>query len=159
MKRLPGAMWGVILITALTAIYLVAVMQLAWGLMTSGNVLAVIMGAVLVIFPLFGAVFVIRDLMFALQGNRLLEQLADSGDLPVDDLPKRPSGRVVREAADADFERWKTDVEANPDSWPAWARLSLAYRASGDSARAREAMRHAIELERKGPSQPADSSR
>lgn len=148
MKRWPPAMWGVAFVTLLTIIYLVVVVQIAWGLMVSGNLIAIIMGAALIVFPLFGAVFVVRDLIFAMQGNRLLQELADAGELPEDDLPKRPSGRVERDAADADFERWKNEVEANPESWACWARLSLAYKAAGDSNRARAAMRQAISLER-----------
>ncbi|WP_230976075.1 hypothetical protein [Gulosibacter hominis] len=148
MKRWPPAMWGVLFVTLLTVIYLVVVVGIAWGLIASGDLIAIAMGAALIIFPLFGAVLVVRDLMFAMQGNHLLQQLAEADALPEDNLPKRPSGRVVREAADADFERWKTEVEAAPESWAAWARLSLAYRAAGDTNRARAAMRQAIGLER-----------
>ncbi len=148
MKRWPPAMWGVLFVTLLTALYLVVVVGISWGLLASGDPVAIIMGAALIVFPLFGAVFVARDLLFAMQGNRLLQQLAEAHELPEDNLPKRPSGRVVREAADADFERWKNEVEATPQAWAAWARLSLAYRAAGDSHRARAAMRQAISLER-----------
>ena len=36
---------------------------------------------------------------------------------------------------------------ASPDDWRAWYRLGLAYDASGDRRRAREAVRRAITLE------------
>jgi Flp pilus assembly protein TadD len=61
-------------------------------------------------------------------------------------LPRRASGRIEREAADAHFEVIRTEVEAAPDDWRGWYRLAQAYDLSGDRKRARSAMRHAIEL-------------
>ena len=149
MKKCSGAKTGVLVITALTVIYLVAVLQMAWAFMTSGQPAAVIMGAVLVLFPLIGAIVIVRDLVFVARGDALLARLLDAGELPEDTLPKRPSGRPVVAAADADFEQWKAGVEAAPEDAGAWARLALAYRASGDSKRAREAMRTALALDTK----------
>lgn len=146
-KRWTGAKTGVIAITVLTLIYLVGVLQLAWGLITSGALVGVVMGIVLIVFPLIGAVVVLRDLRFVMRGDALLERLARAGELPEDTLPRRPSGRYVVEAADADFEQWKRGVEAAPEDAGAWARLALAYKASGDSARARAAMRQALRLD------------
>ena len=59
----------------------------------------------------------------------------------------RPSGRVLREDADAVFPAYRADVEAHPDDWRAWYRLGLAYDAAGDRRRARAAVRQAIRLE------------
>ena len=67
-----------------------------------------------------------------------------AGGLPVDDLPRRPSGRVDRAAADEAFGRYKAAAEAAPDDWRVWFRLSTAYDAAGDRKRARAAMRTAI---------------
>ncbi len=61
-------------------------------------------------------------------------------------MPRRASGRIEREAADAHFEVIRTEVEAAPDDWRGWYRLAQAYDLSGDRKRARAAMRHAIEL-------------
>lgn len=163
MKRWPGAKIGVVVLTILTLIYVVAVFQLAWGLVASGEPIAIAMGVFLVIFPVIGVVFVIRDLLFALRGNELLARMAAAGELPEDDLPRRPSGRPVLEAADAEFRELKRDVETHPDDYRAWARLALGYKASGDAARARKAMRQAIALERAGstggPAEPEKSDR
>ena len=74
------------------------------------------------------------------------------GGLPVDDLPRRPSGRVDRSAAEEWFDRAREETEASPDSWRAWFRLALAYDAAGDRTRARAAARHAIELSGAGAS-------
>lgn len=147
MKRWSGARIGVYVLLALIVIYLVAIGGMVWGLVTSGTVIGTLMGAALIVFPLMGVVFIWKDVRFASKGDELLTKMADAGELPVDDLPKRPSGRPVREIADDEFPRWKAEVEANPDDYRAWARLALAYRASGDTARARKAMRKAIELD------------
>ena len=67
-----------------------------------------------------------------------------TGELPEDDLPRRPSGRVEREAADARFAVRQREVEASPN-WGAWFRLAAGYDDAGDRRRARAAMRMAIE--------------
>ena len=72
--------------------------------------------------------------------------LADEGGLPVDDLPRTPGGRIVRGAADAQFPAYQAEVEAAPEEWRAWFRLSCAYDAAGDRKRARSAMRQAGKL-------------
>jgi cytochrome c-type biogenesis protein CcmH/NrfG len=66
----------------------------------------------------------------------------------VEDLPTRASGRPFRDAADEQFPQYRAEVESAPESWRAWFRLGLAYDASGDRRRAREALRQAIRLER-----------
>ena len=70
--------------------------------------------------------------------------------LPVDDLPRLPSGRIDPEAGKAEFPRWQAEAEAAPEDWRVWVRLSLAYDAAGDRALARGAMRRAIALSRRG---------
>lgn len=147
MRRWSGARIGVTILLALILIYLFAIAGMVWGLVTSGTALGIAMGAALIVFPLIGAVFIWQDVRFAAKGDAVLAKMAAAGELPVDDLPKRPSGRPVRQAADAEFPHWKSEVEAHPEDYRTWARLALAYRASGDTARARRAMRKAIELD------------
>lgn len=151
-RSINGAKISIIVLLVLMVIYLAAIGQMAWGLLTAGDRVwfAPIMGAALVIFPVVGVIFVIKDLGFVQASNRLISQLAEAGQLPEDDLPKLPSGRTERAAADADFESWKARVEAEPNDWRNWALLALAYRESGDTARARRAMRQAISMEREG---------
>lgn len=148
MRKLSGAQIGVYMLLALMAIYLVAIAGIVWGLVTSGEVIGIVMGFALIVFPVVGVLFVIRDLRFVLQSNRLIERMAESGELPEDNLPRQNSGRPDRAAADAEFESWKDRVEANPGDWRNWVLLGLAYRASGDTPRARQALRRAIALER-----------
>jgi cytochrome c-type biogenesis protein CcmH/NrfG len=90
----------------------------------------------------------IAELSFGVRSQKLADRLDDEGELPVDDLPKRTSGRPERAAADAEFPRYRDEVDSKPDDWRAWFRLGLAYDASGDRRRARQAIRRAIALER-----------
>ncbi|MEB0307510.1 tetratricopeptide repeat protein, partial [Cryobacterium sp. 10I1] len=85
---------------------------------------------------------------FGSRSARLVRLLEASGELPVETLPIRASGRPVRDAADADFPQYRDAVDAAPEDWKAWFRLGLAYDAAGDRKRARGAIRTAITLER-----------
>ena len=104
---------------------------------------AKVMGVAILVIPALGVWILIREILFGLRTQKMGQQLADTGGLP-EELPRMPSGRFVREAADADFENHKRDVEEHPESWQSWYRLALAYDASGDRKRARTSMRTAI---------------
>lgn len=134
--------------TALLALYLVLVVQYAFILMSTGEAAGIAMGIALLVIPLIGGWVIVRELLFVRHAQRLLRVLGSEGGLPVDDLPRLPSGRAVPEAADAQFPAFKAAVEADPDSWRAWFLLGLAYDASGDRSRARWATREAIRIER-----------
>jgi Flp pilus assembly protein TadD len=106
-----------------------------------------VLGAAVLVLPLIGIWVVVAELRFGQATQRLAEELDDN---PVDDepiapeLPKLPSGRVDRSAADELFNRRRADVEAAPDDWRRWYRLAVAYDLAGDRRRARAAMRDAI---------------
>lgn len=140
---------GVIVMSALLLLYLFAVAQLAFNLIAGDDVLARGIGIALVVLPLIGGWAMAAELGFGLRSQRLADRLATEGDLPIDDLPKHASGRPDRAAADAEFPRFQAEAEAHPDDWRAWFRLGLAYNASGDRRRARQAVRKAIALERR----------
>jgi hypothetical protein len=115
-------------------------------LVADGRPVAVALGLAVVVLPLVAGYAIWRELSFGLATERLARELAERGALPVDDLPRRPSGRVDRAAADEAFERYREEAEAHRDDWTAWFRLGTAYDAAGDRRRARAAVRHAIEL-------------
>jgi Flp pilus assembly protein TadD len=68
-------------------------------------------------------------------------------ELDVSALPRRPSGRIERDAADALFDTVRAEVDSDPDNWRRWYRLARAYDYAGDRARARETMRKAVEMQ------------
>ena len=138
------------LMVALVVFYAVITMLKGAAMVQSGGAVGVLLGLAVLVVPLLGLALVVRELWFGRQCARLAEDLADEDGLPTElgDLPRRPSGRVDRGAADAHFAKVREETEADPDRWQAWYRLSLAYDAAGDRSRARAAARHAIELHR-----------
>jgi cytochrome c-type biogenesis protein CcmH/NrfG len=128
--------------------YLVLVTQRAVMLVATGQPVGVAMGVALFVLPVVAAWAIGRELLFGARTERLVRVLDAEGGLPVEELPTRASGRPLRDAADEQFPQFKAEVEAAPESWRAWFRLGLAYDASGDRRRAREALRQAIRLER-----------
>jgi hypothetical protein len=137
-----------LVMAALLVLYLVFVVNYALLLITSAEPIAKVMGFALIVLPLLGAGVLAADLIFVIRGERLIKRLGDEGGLPVDTLPKLPSGRSDPAAADLEFPKYQAEVEHDPNSWRAWLRLGLAYDASGDRRRARWATRRAIALER-----------
>jgi cytochrome c-type biogenesis protein CcmH/NrfG len=113
-------------------------------LMADGRPAAVALGIGVVLLPLLALYAVWREVSFGFATQRLAAELAARGGLPVDDLPRRPSGRVDRAAADAAFEEFRRQAQARPDDWAAWFRLGTAYDAAGDRRRARAAVRQAL---------------
>ncbi|MET0780594.1 MAG: hypothetical protein ABWZ16_03610 [Microbacterium sp.] len=138
---------GVAVMAVLLALYIVLVAQRAWLLLTSGEPIAIAMGIGLVVLPIIAAWALGRELWFGVRAERLARRLETEGGLPEESVSVRPSGRVLREDADAVFPAYRADVEAHPDDWRAWFRLGLAYDAAGDRKRARAAVRQAIQLE------------
>jgi hypothetical protein len=127
-------------------LYLVAIGWRGVVLLRVGGVVPVLLGLALLALPLVGLWAVLREWRFGRATQAMAAELDARGQLPVDDLPRSPGGRVDRAAADAEFERFRREVDAEPGSWAAWFRLALGYDAAGDRRRARAAMRHAAEL-------------
>ncbi len=112
----------------------------------SGEPVAVLLGVGVLLLPVLGLALVWREISFGRRSAELAAALEAEAGLPVDDLPRRPSGRVDRAAADQAFDARQAEVESEPESWQAWYRLALAYDDAGDRTRARSAVRRAIEL-------------
>ena len=145
MKR---ALLGTVLMAVLLLIYIAATIQLAIRLVMTGDAVAAALGVALLVIPLVGIWALVRELVFGVQSQRLVQRLDAEGGLPVDDMPHTPSGRPLREAADAEFGVYAAAVEEHPEDWRARLRLALAYDASRDRRRARASVREAIRLER-----------
>lgn len=139
-----------LLMTALLVLYLVLVGQRAVLLMASGVPVGIVMGVALILFPIIAALLVGREIQFGLRTQNIVRLMAAEGSLPVETLPTKASGRPDRQAADAEFPAYQAAVERDSTDWRAWFRLGLAYDASGDRRRARQAMREAIRVRRTG---------
>lgn len=138
---------GVAIVSIALVLYFWFTYQRAWIMVTDASLLAKGIGLALFALPIVGAWTLVRELMFGAQTERLADVLAGEDGLPPDNLPRTPGGRIVREAADAEFERYRAETDAAPDDWRSWFRLSCAYDAAGDRKRARESMRRAIRME------------
>jgi cytochrome c-type biogenesis protein CcmH/NrfG len=129
-------------------VYFVLLGRLAVAMIASGRVAAVGLGAALLIMPVIGLWAMIATLRAGFAHQRLARLIAADGmELDTSALPRRASGRIERDAADALFATVRTEVQADPDDWRRWYRLALAYDYAGDRRRAREAMKTAVELQ------------
>lgn len=145
----PGVRVRVVVgvLVAVLLVYFWLLAGRAVALITSGSAAGVALGIGVLLLPIIGLVLVFYELRFGLQTQRLARRLAADNLLPDDSgLPRRPSGRVDRDAADARFETVRDEVEAAPGDWRGWYRLAHAYDIAGDRKRARATMRHAIAL-------------
>jgi len=130
----------------LLLLYVVLVGQRAWLFVATGEPVAVVLGVALVVLPVLGVWALVAELRFGLRTQQIVRELGSAGELPVDEVPRRASGRYDREAADAAFPRWAAEAEEAPGDWRTWFRLGLAYDACGDRRRARRSIRRAIAL-------------
>ncbi|RAN72024.1 hypothetical protein B5P43_33175 [Bacillus sp. SRB_336] len=139
------------LICLLLVFYLVVMVQRSFTLMfVSPEWQAKVMGAAYFLVPVVAAWALISEVLFGARTEKLANILESEGGLPVDTLPRTPGGRIIREAADAEFDKYKLEAEAAPEDWRSWFRLSCAYDAAGDRKRARKAMRDAVGMYRTG---------
>ncbi|SDQ77212.1 hypothetical protein [Quadrisphaera sp. DSM 44207] len=139
----------VAVLLAALLLYLLLLGQRGWLLIASGQgPVPVLFGLGVLLLPLLVAWAVLRELVFGVRTEAMARELDAAGRLPVDDLPRTPSGRVQRAAADAAFARYRAETEADPQDWGGWFRLGCAYDAAGDRRRARRALRHASALRR-----------
>jgi cytochrome c-type biogenesis protein CcmH/NrfG len=134
------------LLVALVALYGGVLAQRGWLMVRDGRPQFVLLGIGVLLLPLLGVWVVVQELKFGRASERLARELEAEGGLPVDELPRRASGRVDRAAADAVFERRRDEVQSAPEDWRAWFRLAVAYGDAGDNARGRRAMRQAVAL-------------
>lgn len=141
------ARYTAILLTAVLVVYFVLLGDRAVLLLRSGTGAGIALGAAVLVLPVLGAWIAVVNLWFGVRVERLARRLADEDALPdAAELPRRPSGRVDRAAADAWFVLRRAEVEAAPGDWRLWYRLAYAYDLAGDRRRARESMREALRL-------------
>ncbi len=146
----PAARVKVLLAFMCLALLMYAVFlgRIAVLLITSGSIAAIGMGVALLIMPFLGVWAMIATLRDGFAHQRLSRLIAQDGmELDAGALPRRPSGRIERDAADALFHTIQAELDADPDNWRRWYRLARAYEFAGDRRRAREAMKTAVALQ------------
>ena len=117
-------------------------------LVSSGRPAAIGLGVAILLLPIVGLWAMIATLRAGFAHQRLARIAREEGmELDVSALPRRPSGRIERVAADALFESVRAEVEADPDDWRRWYRLARAYDYAGDRSRARETMKKAVQMQ------------
>lgn len=134
-------------------VYFALLTRTAVALISTGTPAAIALGVGVLIMPVVGAWAMVATLRAGLSHQRLSRLAeADGMELDVSDLPRMPSGRIRREAADAIVAQMRDDIDADPEDWRHWYRLARAYDCAGDRRRAREAMHTAVEFEAAAPS-------
>ena len=129
-------------------VYFVMLGRAAFVFISSGRPAAIGLGVAILILPVIGSWVMVATLRAGLAHQRLARLARDEGmELDVSELPRRPSGRIQRDAADTLFATVRDELESDPDNWRRWYRLARAYDYAGDRARAREAMKKAVEME------------
>jgi hypothetical protein len=148
---MPRAVLGqMVLLLVLLAFYVATLGWRGVALLVDGGPSLQILGVALLVVGAIGVWVTVQEMRFGAGTARLGRRLGDEGGLPPDDLPRLPSGRVDRAAADAQFAGYADAARETPQDWRAWYRLALAYDAAGDRKRARAAARTALRLERGG---------
>ena len=150
---MTGAKLGAVVMTALTAMYVVLLGEKGILLLAEANPIAKLLGGFVVLFPVVAIWAIGRELVFGLKIEKAGKLLEDSGRWPRFDFELRPSGRPTPDSAAREFDRLKAQVEANENDWVSWFALGLAYDAAGDRRRARAAMRKALSLREQGPAE------
>lgn len=141
-----------LVLTLALLVYLVLLAERGVQLVRTGTAAGVALGIAVFVLPLLGVWMVVATWRSGVRIQRLARQLEAEGGLPdASELPRRPSGRVDREAADAWFEERRAELEKHPDDWRHWYRLAYAYDLAGDRRRARATMRKALDLEAAEP--------
>jgi hypothetical protein len=139
----------VIVLLAALAVYFVLIGYRGIYLLGQARISLRMLGVAVLVFPLIGIWVVVAELRFGLASQRLAERLAEAGEASQPpEIPRLPSGRPDRKAADGWFEHQRRIVEQSPQDWRGWFRLAQAYDLAGDRRRGRAALRTAIELSR-----------
>lgn len=150
MKRNNGnAKFGAFVMGILTLVYVGLLANTGITLLGINEPVAKLMGALILVFPLFAVWLTIREFIFGNQVERLASKIEKAGKWPEFEFDYRPSGRPTRESADREFSKYAKLAEQNESDAIAWFSLGLAYDAAGDRTRARRAMRKALALDAK----------
>src|SRR5271155_2917381 len=147
-SRSPRIQLTIAFMCAALLVYLVLLGRTAVLMISSGRAVAVVLGVALLILPAIGLWAMIATLRAGFAHQKLARLVVEDGmELDVSALPRRPSGRIDRDAADALFDTVRAELDSDPHDWRRWYRVARAYDYAGVRGRAREAMKRAVELQ------------
>src|SRR6201984_3627211 len=107
--------------------YFVLLGRLAIAMIASGRAAAVGLGLAVLLMPVIGLWAMIATLRAGFAHQKLARLVAEDGmELDVSALPRRPSGRIERDAADALFDTVRAELDNHPHDWRRWYRLARA---------------------------------
>jgi hypothetical protein len=136
-----------VLVVGVTGVLGAYMLVRAADLFATGSLKGILLGVGVVLLVLLGGLLVAGEVRLGAASQRLGQRLYAEG-FTEQDLPRTPSGRVDRDAADALFAVRKAEAEAAPEDWRVWFKLAIAYDAARDPQRGRRAMRQAVALEK-----------
>jgi len=136
-------------ITMILLLYFGLVANRAFVLLATEDLFAKILGVVMLVFPVIGVWWMVREWRIGTTVQRMVDALEGEGRLPLHDGEMLPSGRLTEDAADAVFEVARRGVEDRPNDWRAWFHVAYAYEAVRERPQARKALRHAADLFRR----------
>lgn len=148
MNQRRTAMLGVIIMSVLLVLYFFYAVQRAIALFQTGTWITVLMGSALIVLPLIGVWALVRELKFGRDATKLVDELDRSGMVPIEEIATLPSGKPVQSEAKAVIGKYEAEVQADEQSWQAWARLGIMQDACGDRTAGRRSLRRAISLSR-----------
>ncbi|MEP9391501.1 hypothetical protein ABLE92_04710 [Gordonia sp. VNQ95] len=144
--------WMIAFLVIAMCVYFVLLGQRGIDLISSGTAAGIGIGIGVLILPFLGIWMIVATLRAGIEHQKLARIMAEEGrELDVSDLPRRPSGRIERDAADDLFAQVKTEWEADPENWRNTYRIARAYDYAGDRSRARQMMKRAVAQFRESP--------
>lgn len=103
------------------------------GQILTGTVTGIVLGVSLGVIGTVAAILIVNQIRFGLSADRLLKKLVEEGDeRGYPDLPRRPSGRVLPDAARNYVEKCRADVDADPADWRLWFLLAGSFEIAHD---------------------------
>lgn len=149
MNKATKILLTIAVMVAILAFYFYLLGRRGVSLIQTGGAVNVGLGVGVILLPVIGLWIVWATLKAGFEHQHLASRVRDVDlELDVSDLPRMPSGRISRDAADELFQQVKGEWEKDPDNWRNSYRLARAYDYAGDRGRARETMKRAVALER-----------
>lgn len=129
----------------LTLLYAFLLMERGLVLLASGELLQIVFGLAILVFPVFAVWSIIAELRFGSDSAKLAKALALS-ELKLPEYELKPSGRATEESGARAFAQIEQMLQQDQNNHLLWIALADSYDKLGDRRRARSSARRAIAL-------------